>query len=68
MYAIGKNLQFEYNGKIRYCHIEEVKRYYSPYLGYVVDWIKGWDCTANGLVGGYRTFKRDKITNVKELK
>ena len=67
MYAIGKNLQFTYENKIRYCHIEEVKKNFSPYLGDVVDWIKGWDCTANGWVGGYRTFKREKISNIKEI-
>lgn len=61
MFKVGNVLRFVYNGVVRQCRIEKVKRNHSMILGWVVDYVTGWDCTANGGVGGYRTFKVDKM-------
>lgn len=64
-FTVGNTLSFDYEGKTRFCRIESVKKNWSMFLGDIIQNITGWDITANNLIGGYRTFKREKIQNVR---
>ena len=65
MFAIGNVVEFDYDGKVRRVRIEKVAMGYR-YLGLigpVPRLITGWDYCADYPVGGYRTFKVEKIEN-----
>ena len=62
LYEKGNVIMFRYNDKVRSVHITRVRNQSNrPYL------ITGWDHTANGLVGDYRSFHTSEITFAKKV-
>lgn len=65
-YQKGNVITFTYDGKQRHVRIDSTQkgyRYPGLWLPCVYS-ITGWDYNADYPVGGYRTFKVDKITDV----
>jgi len=69
VYAVGRVLEFTYNGKVRRVRVDSTRkgyRYPGLWLPCVYS-ITGWDMLANYPTGGYRTFIVSKIQDVRVI-
>lgn len=68
VFEVGKVLGFEYHGKVRHVRVEKVtKSAGNMFIGGHTILITGWDAMSDYPTGGYRSFKVDKIENLKVL-
>ena len=65
--SVGSVVKFRYEGKARLVTVEHLAK--RDKLGRFsgLRFVRGWDILANGPVGGFRSFKPEKMKYVKVM-